>query len=96
MISNLVEHHVAEAYERLRKHFPEFCGCDLCRADVMVHALNRIPARYVATPTGAAVTELLLEKDQSRAQIDVVVMEGFRKVARTPRCGRATPSTPRQ
>ena len=89
MIANLVEHHVAEAYEQLRRHFPEFCGCEVCRADVMVHALNRIPARYVASPTGSAVTELQLEKDQSRARINVVVMEGFQKVSRTPRCGRA-------
>ena len=89
MIANLVEHHVAQAYEQLRPHFPDFCGCDTCRADVMVHALNRIPARYVASLTGSAVTELQLEKDQSRARIDVVVMEGFRKVASSPRCGRA-------
>ena len=89
MIANLVEHHVAEAYEQLQRHFPEFCGCEVCRADVLVHALNRVPARYVATPTGSAVTELQLDKDQSRARIDVVVMEGFQKVSRAPRCGRA-------
>lgn len=89
MIANLVEHHVAEAYDQLRPHFPDFCGCEVCRADVMVHALNRLPARYVASLTGSAVTELQLEKDQSRARIDVVVMEGFRKVAQSPRCGRA-------
>lgn len=91
MIQNLVEHHVADAYERLLRHFPGFCGCDLCRADVMVHALNRVPARYVATPTGTTITELQLEKDQNRARIDVVVMEGFEKVRRAPRCGRAAP-----
>ena len=94
MIANLVEHHVAEAYDQLRRHFPEFCGCDVCRADVMVHALNRIPARYVASPTGSAVTELQLEKDQTRARIDVVVMEGFRKVAGAPRCGRQAAGAP--
>jgi competence protein ComFB len=94
MIANLVEHHVAEAYDQLRRHFPDFCGCDVCRADVMVHALNRIPARYVASPTGSAVTELQLDKDQTRARIDVVVMEGFQKVSRAPRCGRQAAGAP--
>lgn len=94
MIANLVEHHVADAYDQLRRHFPDFCGCDVCRADVMVHVLNRIPARYVASPTGSAVTELQLDKDQTRARIDVVVMEGFRKVSRSPRCGRKPAETP--
>lgn len=94
MIANLVEHHVADAYEQLRRHFPDFCGCEVCRADVMVHALNRIPARYVASPTGSAVTELQLDKGQSRARIDVVVMEGFQKVSRAPRCGRQGAGVP--
>lgn len=94
MIANLVEHHVAEAYEQLRRHFPQFCGCAVCRADVMVHALNRLPARYVASPTGSAVTELQLDKDQNRARIDVMVLEGFKKVERSPRCGRAPAGAP--
>ena len=49
MIRNLVEDHVFAAYDQLRSHFPDFCGCDTCRGDVYVYALNRVPARYVNT-----------------------------------------------
>ena len=87
MIQNLVEEHVLQAYDALTKHFPEFCGCEICRGDVLVYALNRLPARYVASRSGAVITELDLDRQQSRAKIDVTLMEGFRKVAMAPRCG---------
>lgn len=93
MIKNLVEEHVLAAYDVLRTHVPNFCGCAVCRGDVLVYALNRVPARYVATREGSVVTELNLEKDQTRALIDVTMLEGFRKVSMAPRCGRK-PSVP--
>lgn len=88
MIRNLVEDHVAATYEQLRPHFPDFCGCGVCRGDVLVYALNRTPARYVNTLEGSVVTEFNLERDQSRAALEVTVMEGLRKVSVAPRCGR--------
>ena len=90
MIRNLVEDHVTQSYQALRGHFPEFCGCDICRDDVLVFTLNRIPARYVASRQGTVLTEVTLEKEQSRAAIDVAMMEALRKVTLAPRCGRAT------
>ena len=86
MIKNLVEDHVTSAYQTLRPHFPAFCGCDLCREDVMTFALNRIPPRYVSRREGSVVTEVNLEKEQSRAAIEVVVMEALRKISVAPRC----------
>ena len=94
MIQNLVEQHVLSAYEGLRAHFPDFCGCEVCRGDVLVYALNRLPARYVASRSGSVVTELNLDKDQSRAQIDVMLMEAFRIVSMAPRCGRLAKGAP--
>lgn len=94
MIHNLVEEHAVAAYEQLRGHFPAFCGCEICRSDVLVYALNRLPARYVASLEGTVVTELNLDKDQSRVTIEINIMEGFRKVARAPRCGRAAAPPP--
>jgi hypothetical protein len=89
MIQNKVEAHVTEAYDSLRGHFPDFCGCEVCRADVLVFALNRLPARYVASVEGTVITELNLDKDQNRAAIDVAVMDGFRRVMESPRCKQA-------
>ena len=91
VLRNMVEEHVGEAYNKLATHFPKFCGCDTCRADVLVFTLNRLPARYVATTEGKVVTEFNLDKDQTRAAIDVTIMDGFRKVASAPRCGEVKP-----
>jgi len=88
VIRNLTEEHVQASYESLRSRFPDFCGCDVCRDDALVFTLNRVPARYVSSLTGSAVTEVSLEKDQNRTAIDVAMMEGLRKIARSPRCGR--------
>lgn len=87
MIRNMVEEHVIQRYEALLSSVPGFCGCPLCRSDVMVYALNRLPARYVATTEGAVLSEISLDKDQSRTVIDVVLLEAFRKVGMAPRCG---------
>ena len=88
MIKNLVEDHVLAAYDSLRPLFPAYCGCILCRDDVLAFALNRVPPRYVSRREGAVVTEVSLEKEQSRAAIEVVVMEALRKISVAPRCGR--------
>jgi hypothetical protein len=94
MIRNLAEDHVLQAYDSLRHHFPDFCGCEVCRADVLVFTLNRVAPRYVATLAGSVLTEVNLETEQSRAPIDVAMMEGFRKVSLAPGC--ATRGTPRR
>jgi len=91
MIQNKVEVHAQESYEQLRGHFEGFCGCPVCHADVLVYALNRLPARYVASREGTVITELNLDKQQNRATIDVVVMDGIRKVMASPRCGQSGP-----
>jgi len=94
VIHNLAEEHVQAAYEAIHSRFPDFCGCDLCHDDVMVYALNRVPARYVSSRVGSVLTEVNLEKDQNRATIDVAVMDGLRKIALSPRCGRRRDTRP--
>jgi hypothetical protein len=94
VIRNLVEDHVIAAYDSMRPHFPEFCGCEVCREDALVYTLNRIPARYVSSPTGSVVTEVNLEKDQSRAAIEVAMMDSLRKIALAPRCGSRSKASP--
>ena len=74
-------------YERLRPQFPQFHGCDTCRGDVLVYALNRLAAHYVSTRQGEVLTQLSLATDQEKARLDVVLLEGFRRVAQAPRCG---------
>jgi competence protein ComFB len=87
-IRNAIEDHAAEAYTRLVSHFSDFCGCETCRLDVLVYALNRLPPKYVVGLEGSVVTDVTLDKDQNRAAIEVAIMEGIRKVNLAPRCAR--------
>jgi len=85
MIVNVMEHHVIEAYERLKAKVEGFIDTPGHREDVIVYALNRLPPKYVVTNEGKAVTEALLEAPQQRTTIDVQVIEALRQVTRKPR-----------
>ena len=54
-VTNVTLEIVQREYQSLRDTFPKFCGCDTCRSDVLVFALNRI-----GTPT---------EENEARAYI---------------------------
>lgn len=86
-MTNVVLEVVQREYEGLRAKYPTFCGCDTCRGDVMVYALNRLSAHYVSTRQGEILTELSLGTDQEKAKLSVVLIEGLRKIALAPRCG---------
>jgi competence protein ComFB len=78
---------VQREYDKLRPQLPKFCGCDTCRGDVVVYALNRLAPHYVSTREGEVLTELNLGSDQEKAKLDVALLEAFRKVGLAPRCG---------
>ncbi len=86
-MTNVALEMVQREYDRLRPQLPRFCGCETCRGDVLVYALNRLAPHYVSTSQGEILTELRLESDQEKAKLDVVLLEGFRKVGLAPRCG---------
>ena len=79
-------------YDRLRPQYSTFCGCDTCRGDVLIFALNRLSPHYVSTRQGEILTELSLATDQEMAKLTVALIEGYRRVALSPRCG-AKPTT---
>lgn len=86
-MTNVTWEVVQREYATLRGKFVPFCGCDTCRGDVLVYALNRLSAHYVSTRQGEILTELSLQSDQEKAKLDVALLEGFRKVGQAPRCG---------
>lgn len=88
MIVNVMEHHVVEAYERLKGVIADFAESAEHREDVVVYALNRLPPKYVVTDAGKAVTEAALDAPQHRTTIEVQVIEALRQVARVPRAQR--------
>ncbi|PYP05834.1 MAG: hypothetical protein DMD25_04230 [Gemmatimonadetes bacterium] len=86
-VTNVSFEVVQREYAKLRPQLPRFCGCETCRGDVLVFALNRLAPNYVSTPQGEVLVELRLDSDQEKAKLDVALLEGFRKVGLAPRCG---------
>jgi len=86
-VKNLLEELVYREFDRLRP--PGFCQCRQCRDDVIVFALNRLPPRYVAAHEGEVIGHVALGRDQPVADVSVVLVEGFRRVASAPRPGHA-------
>lgn len=86
-VTNVTLEVVQREYSSLRDAFPKFCGCDTCRSDVLVFALNRLAPHYVSTRQGEILTELSLQSDGEKAKLDVALVDAFRKIALAPRCG---------
>ncbi len=86
-MTNVTWEVVQREYATLRGKLVAFCGCETCRGDVLVYALNRLSPHYVSTRQGEILTGLSLESDQEKAKLDVALLEGFRKVGLAPRCG---------
>ena len=86
-VTNVTAEVVAREYRSLRDKLTGFCGCETCKGDVLVYALNRLSPHYVSTRQGEILTELSLATDQEKAKLDVALLDGFRKVGLAPRCG---------
>ena len=90
-MKNLLEGAVKEVYDELRSRgSPQgratFCGCAHCEEDVLAFALNHLRPRYAGgTREGVAVTSVDLQRDQTRAELMVAVLDAMRRVSNNPR-----------
>jgi competence protein ComFB len=85
-MKNLLETAVKEVYDDLRAKDATFCGCEHCEEDVLAFALNHLRPRYAGgTREGVAVTSVDLQRDQTRAELMVAVLDAMRRVANNPR-----------
>ncbi len=86
MKRNVSEAAVQREYRIMRMRYPGFCGCEQCEYDVITFVLNRVKPQYVSTERGEIITDVETHTHQSKAQVDVVLMEAFEKVSQSPRC----------
>ena len=85
-MKNLLETAVKEVYDDLRSKDASFCACEHCEDDVLAFALNHLRPRYAGgTREGVAVTSVDLQRDQTRAELMVAVLDAMRRVANNPR-----------
>ncbi len=68
LLQNMTEKIVLKRLDNLISSI-DCCKCDQCRMDIASYALNRLPAKYVATTQG----ELLSKLDTLEAQFDATV-----------------------
>lgn len=88
-MKNVTEQLVNRAYADLAPTVPELCDCEVCREDVLVFALNRLPPHYTSTLKGEVVSKFEMEAGQGSIDVTVVLLEGMQRVAASPRCARA-------
>jgi competence protein ComFB len=93
-MKNVLEAVVTREYDDMLREVPDACGCPLCREDILVYALNRLPPRYVATLTGEVLSEVQMEADQGKADVTVALMDAFRVVGDSPRHARSQRRAP--
>ena len=93
-MKNVTEMLVARSYDELLPTVPEFCRCEVCRDDVLVYSLNRLPPHYTSTLKGEVVSKLEMDAGQGSIDVTVVLLEGMQRVAASPRCGRAARTGP--
>lgn len=60
------------------------CTCELCKADVIAHTLNRLPPRYVRTEAGRMLVEISSYDTQFRADILAALAESVRLIRENP------------
>jgi competence protein ComFB len=82
---NIREDQVFQVLDDMLRNKPEVCGCDRCRTDMAVFALNRLQPAYVATGLGETLSRVHAEEDQSRAQAAAQVAMAIKIIARNPR-----------
>ena len=60
------------------------CTCALCRADVIAHALNHLPPRYIRTEAGRMMAELSSYDLQFHTDVLSALSEAVKLVRRIP------------
>jgi hypothetical protein len=85
-MKNLLEDTVVGIYQDLIAKISGACSCASCKEDALAYVLNKTRPRYSGgTDTGMALIALDLQKDQTRAQLAVIVMDAIQRVAANPR-----------
>ena len=62
------------------------CSCEQCKIEAATYALNRLPAKYVSTATGALISKLDATDIQKDANITSIVVQAIQVIKEHPHC----------
>ena len=63
----------------------EFCTCGICRLDMIAHALNQLPPRYVVTKMGEAYSKVEQLHQQFQVDVAMALYNAIETVKKAPR-----------
>lgn len=82
---NFMETCVEEFLDEILKNYPEMCGCESCRSDIIAFSLNRLPAKYTTTDLGEVYTRSAVLDGQYRTDVLAALVKGIESVKKNPR-----------
>ena len=83
-IRNYMEDMVSDRLDELLAERDDICGCQKCKLDMMVWALNHLPPKYVITEKGRLYTKLTGQELQFRADIVKELTRAILRVSKNP------------
>lgn len=84
ILKNMMEPLIEEKLEETLRNY-DCCKCEICRMDMMAHALNRLPPKYVATHVGSLYAKLETVSVQHGADVLTAVIKAIEIVSSKPR-----------
>jgi Late competence development protein ComFB. len=83
-LKNHTEIVVYQALQDYLRQNKTSCTCELCQADIMALALNRLPPRYYVSLQGGIITQCESHALPDQARVMAEVVRAAQQVSSTP------------
>ncbi len=84
-LKNYMEQVVTEKLDDLLKDRTDICTCKQCRTEMITHALNNLPPRYVSSHQGEIYSKIDEMSTQYTADISRCLTNAIKVVSSNPR-----------
>lgn len=84
ILKNIMEDYVSATLNRISDDL-DCCKCEKCRLDINCFALNRLPAKYVATTQGELMTKLCQFDNQFETKVIAELTAAAAQISKNPR-----------
>jgi competence protein ComFB len=81
---NVMEQLVVDKLEEIWQDM-EICKCDKCRNDILAHALNQMPPRYVVTREGELYVRLTELNSEHEFDIVIALTKSIKLISENPK-----------
>ena len=82
---NYMEDIVQRKMPDVLKTMPDICLCDRCSLDILAHALNNSPPKYVVSPKGKMYAKLSILQGQFEVDVVRAITDAAMVISKNPR-----------